>query len=246
MNRWLGLFVAAFLLYSLGYSQTSPNIQRGVLPTNNVQSFDLDTINAFNGNLTIVIPLGQVYRVNNYAYSFKLTYSANVWDYIESTDHVDPVARQHCNAGMGWTVSFGRIIDPSSPLSISYSWMYESPDGANHQFHFDPHRGFDSGIWNPTSYYQTGSSVSYYDSNTGLINSYIASQDVPGNAGNSPPNVDSRWAVLSSPEDHVYTRDGNYWRMDLSSQSSTVAELPDGGVDPVSWTPEDVGRSSRW
>ena len=118
----------------------------------------LDAVNAFNGNLTITVPLGITYPVaEKLSYRFNLVYNANGWDYVQDRrDWIDPVTGDcvermypgsttnfQCkqrnfaytkpsklsNAGLGWTVSLGRIVGLPSGNSA-----YEAPDGSRHEF----------------------------------------------------------------------------------------------------------------
>ncbi len=63
-----------------------PNVDRGYSPSGMFEMGGVDSINGFNGNLVIRIPLGQAsYPVGGTmgSYSFDLYYNSNVWDYVQ-------------------------------------------------------------------------------------------------------------------------------------------------------------------
>jgi YD repeat-containing protein len=102
---------------------------------------DYDSINAFNGNLTISIPIGNAYPIAEGA-SLQLTLhsNANVWDaetYLGGDCGATPgsvaYAHRRANAGMGWILTLGRLYAPGDPTNDT-GWAYESPDGAEHKF----------------------------------------------------------------------------------------------------------------
>ena len=70
----LALIAAAVLAINTGaFAQQSQNDDRGIVPGKTYQQGDLDTINLFNGNLNLSIPIGQTYRVGGQvAYGFTM------------------------------------------------------------------------------------------------------------------------------------------------------------------------------
>jgi len=118
----------------------------------------LDTVNLFNGSLSMSVPLGVRYPVSEHlSYGFTLYYSSRVWDYelIENYNYCylnDPDPPGFCteaqlskdfNAGPGWRISFGELkwsrrqIDGSS----TDVWTYVAPDGSEHPFYETLHEG---------------------------------------------------------------------------------------------------------
>src|SRR5437870_13242449 len=79
----LALIAAAVLAINTGaFAQQSQNDDRGIVPGKTYQQGDLDTINLFNGNLNLSIPIGQTYRVGGQvAYGFTMHYGGNPWEY---------------------------------------------------------------------------------------------------------------------------------------------------------------------
>jgi YD repeat-containing protein len=124
---------------------TAPAIVRAAVPLdpNTTRGFagkvyqlgDIDSVNVFNGNLTVRIPLGQSYTLGpTLSYQFVLTNNSKVWDYEVTLDGKRrAIPEAYSEAGLGWTLSLGKLIRPRSWVSQD-DWIYVSPDGA--------HRGF--------------------------------------------------------------------------------------------------------
>lgn len=81
MKRWLTLFAATLAVVTALSAQQHPNQKKG-FNANDVYQFNgLDTINAFNGNLTIGIPIGSSYSVGGgLSYGLTLYSNANLWE----------------------------------------------------------------------------------------------------------------------------------------------------------------------
>jgi YD repeat-containing protein len=148
------LAATALALFTLTASaQQHVNQEKGFSADKVYDFHSLDSVSMFNGNLNVRIPLGQTYHVGTLSYGFGLTYNSNVWrwtyigpfppaehrgDFGYSLAHVDP----RSNAGMGWTLSLGRLMKPGDAVSNpSAQWVYESPDGADHSFKPNLHGG---------------------------------------------------------------------------------------------------------
>jgi RHS repeat-associated protein len=133
--------------------QDHPNLQRGFFADQTYQLSNIDSVNLYNGNLTLAIPIGQTYHVGgNLSYGFTLYYNSNVWDFEERQFYPpnpdggcalppesDPewltvaLPVKGVNAGLGWTLSLGALDGPYGQ-SDSPSWVYTSPDGSKHAF----------------------------------------------------------------------------------------------------------------
>lgn len=153
MKRLLiAIFTIAAAVPSFG--QQDPARERGFRPEQVHQFNGLDSINLFNGNLNLSIPLGPSYPVAaDLSYSFALHYSGNVW---KTRYHCTPAEQQtgDCgmmymrqpsdNAGPGWRLSFGELRAPiagARPHTANSMWEYTSPDGSEHLFYptlYDP------------------------------------------------------------------------------------------------------------
>jgi hypothetical protein len=180
--RRLTLRVAVLSLLTLfgaiALAQRSPNIERGFKPGKVYDVLGLDTVNVFNGNLNMAIPIGQRFpNGGGMSYGLSLVYNSKVWDYERRFDlstqdpsqywhtpadydptigiikykvpYMLPFPSRKQNAGLGFTVTLGRLIPPNDKTydnleqittherDASYSplrtWVYESPDGAEHE-----------------------------------------------------------------------------------------------------------------
>jgi len=111
--------------------QQLPGLERGFSQDKVYDIGDIDSINTFNGNLTIRIPIGTKFPVNGLSYGLTLTYNAKVWDYRTENNEIHAYPSERSNAGLGWLVSMGRLIP--GPVGNAYaSSKYESDDGNEH------------------------------------------------------------------------------------------------------------------
>jgi len=135
------------------FATQTPNTARGFSPGGTYHPLGIDTVNTFNGNLTLAIPIGQVYPIGGgLTYQLRLYANGNLWEAEDRVD-LDPQTNGDCskpphtfplpcihawpdrraNAGIGWTMSLGRLFPPGAPTN-ERGWIYESPDGAEHEF----------------------------------------------------------------------------------------------------------------
>ncbi len=135
LTRFLLLFSVAIAFHSAA-QEPDLNNKRGFEAGKVYNFFGIDSVSPFSGNLTVPIPIGQSYSVRpGFSYQFFLTNNSRAWDYelqtLESGDDVRYSApERYSNAGLGWLLTLGRVLPPSS----SNGWTYASPDGANHEF----------------------------------------------------------------------------------------------------------------
>jgi hypothetical protein len=121
-------------------AQQHPNTARGFGTGGSFSAGDVDSVNLFNGNLVIRIPIGPGYPVNGkLSYQLGLVYNNNVWDYqiYDDGTHAYTQARPNrsSNAGLGWMLSLGRLNPPTSTDVDSLRTVYMSPDGTLHTFY---------------------------------------------------------------------------------------------------------------
>ena len=84
------LLLALLLLAAPVAAQENPDVARGFSADKLYQFGELDSVNLFNGNLTLALPLGPGYSAGGgLSYSLTLAYNSNVWDFEE---HWDPVS----------------------------------------------------------------------------------------------------------------------------------------------------------
>ena len=137
---------AAFTAVQPVAAQEDANVQRG-FSAEKVYAFgEVDSVNLFNGNLVLTIPLGGTYPVSSsLSYNLVLTYNSNVWDmYGRSAGPYSYVFAQPSglfNAGLGFTLTLGQLYSTSSPLNQTSRWMYLAEDGSQHGFYDTLHIG---------------------------------------------------------------------------------------------------------
>jgi len=142
------LFAAALIALAAlpALAQKDPNTELGFQPGKLYDFSEVDTVNLYNGNLMLNLPVGPKYQVSSkLSYQFTLVYNGKMWDYetfqcldlgIQCTE-VFPNRRS--NAGAGWRVTFGRLLPPYDPSLAQSSdkrdlWVYEGPSGDEHAF----------------------------------------------------------------------------------------------------------------
>lgn len=142
-----------------------PEQARGVSGASAYALGDVDTVNLFNGNLALAIPLGPAFAVGpSLSYGFALQYNSLGWD-VEShsclpspTHNAEwfniPVPDRddrsyealkprsegivvgrglgRANAGFGWGLQFGRLLEPGQRLQGGFQYM--APDGSIRRF----------------------------------------------------------------------------------------------------------------
>lgn len=113
--------------------QQAPGLEQG-FAANKVYDFGgIDSINTFNRNLILQIPIGPSYQVNGgLSYGLTLMYNSKVWGYESFGTEIIAFPNRRSNAGMGWLLSLGRLVSPET--SSSGSVLYQSGDGNEHGF----------------------------------------------------------------------------------------------------------------
>jgi YD repeat-containing protein len=146
----------ALLLGAAALNATGEQHRNQVRGFNTGNAYDIngfDSVNAFNGNLTFSLPIGQSYPLGGgLSYGLVLYGNANVWE--PETDNactppgytnppeVPPViahAFRTANAGLGWILSLGRLTAPNDKVMYSGSWTYQAPDGSERIFSAELH-----------------------------------------------------------------------------------------------------------
>jgi RHS repeat-associated protein len=148
LGLWLGIAQP-------GFAQRFPSQARGNIGDTFLQAGELDRLNLFNGNLSVELPLGKSYPVGpEFNFELGLTYNSKLWDHDEKTCvqsfptqtivYYLPVPDRLSNAGPGWTLSAGMLLEPSlsNPVNPGGRWVYVSPDGGQHAFFDRLHPGY--------------------------------------------------------------------------------------------------------
>ncbi len=147
MKRFLAA-LGLVLCSQLAFGQ-HPNDARG-FEAGKVYNFnDVDTVNTFNGNLMVHLPIGPAYHVNGaLSYQLGLFYNSHCWRFNPNDgDETGTVTKAYpigsFNAGFGWTLSLGRLFYGGDPeiMGATASWTYQSNDGADHNFYSTLHNG---------------------------------------------------------------------------------------------------------
>jgi len=147
------LLIALLPLAVPGAAQIHPNTAAGFPVEQSFHVGDVDSVNLFNGALTLTIPIGGSYPVNGgFSYNLKLVYNSSSWQFktAEYTFPGNPTLFRTqaypspcSNAGLGWRVSFGRFnppclsVDPLPPGVLDY----QDENGTDHVFYPTLHAG---------------------------------------------------------------------------------------------------------
>lgn len=167
--RRVVLFTALAMLPLTLMAEQHRNQLKGFTPEGVFQFLGLDNVNIFSGNLVLTIPIGPRYPIaEGLSYGLQLVCNGNVWDseVAEGTCHpkaggddvnctpISAIPDRRANAGLGCLISLGRLYPPQhvTTSEATASWVYESPDGAEHPF-----REAVPGNPNSTAYTQDGS-----------------------------------------------------------------------------------------
>ncbi len=145
MKSFLRILQLGTLLFALPlFCQQPPNNAIGFQPGKSFQMGDFDTVNLFNGNLTVAIPLGPSFTPGgNLAYGFHLIYNGNAWVMAGGTQP-EAIPNRFSNAALGWRVSLGELVAPQDPAILDIAagpgdWIFLGADGADHTFSLTLH-----------------------------------------------------------------------------------------------------------
>lgn len=153
----LGLVLAA----QMSLAEENPNTAKGFNAKATYDFTGVEAVNAFNGSVTLSIPLGQTYAVGpRLSYKLGIVYTGNNWKYLKNEyqewvatsdpgdeDGYEWVSRHRyynepavCHgcgkpvfAGMGWRVAIGELLESAN--------SYFAPDGSSHTFSDALHPG---------------------------------------------------------------------------------------------------------
>lgn len=219
-----------------------PNLARGLEHGTKFDDAGLSSVNLFNGNLLVAVSLGQAFPVDaRLRHQLVLHYNSNVWDFQTAAGSATARPVRLANAGLGFDLSFGRLLAPGSDGNGSTHWLYNGPDGSPHLFYSDLHHDTpDSG--------DTGDATQY--SRDG---SYLRLRHV-GAAEKRVESPDGTWKVFSpaagawrlsriaSPSglgvDVTYPVDGSWTLTDSHGRVQTVSFM----ADPSGQYPRLVSR----
>jgi YD repeat-containing protein len=219
--------VAFALLISSVLAIETPKNARGFRPDEIYHFGSIDSVNLFNGNVIVSLPIGQHYDVTSrFGYQLTLSYNSNIWDVTnEFYGHYDGVCDPNngvvtyvpnlrSNAGAGWSLGYGRLFPACYQANEVFAPLYESPDGGAHTFGAAPPGSVFNGNYNGPVY--------TYD------NSHLRLRNSSSNAGGS--------AYLDFPDGttYAYSKRGapaqcEEWPLESMTDSF-------GNVTQVSWS----------
>jgi YD repeat-containing protein len=124
-------------------ADTFPTQERGFQAEKAFHVGDFDTVNLFNGNLVLTIPIGGSYPVGGgLSYGLTLIYNSNAWDFQQTASATtQAIPSRRSNAGMGWRLSLGQLLEDTDPSNETSGWNYVGSDGAEHSFYDKLHEG---------------------------------------------------------------------------------------------------------
>lgn len=220
-----GLLAALSPLFA--FAQKHPSVELGFNAERLYQFGNLDSVNLYNGNLILQLPIGPAYSVNALKYQFVLTYNSKVWDYERYTPSYPEDSREYLlafpnwrsNAGVGWRLSFGRLLPPNEGNSWwndDRFWKYEDASGNEH--------AFGPSDRNDTGYADHNNDVVLLSRDQAAIRMVRESANVrrlefPSGEMHRFEFDHGRWRLRK-----IYDRFGNYVRIDSSWDDAEILE----------------------
>ncbi len=157
MSRRKLLLPLLLLLAVPALADVHPNTAPGFPVEQSFHVGDFDSVNLFNGALTLSLPIGTSYPVNGgFSYNLKLTYNSSPWlfktvkypippDYTQEIPRTQAYPNPCSNAGLGWRVSFGRMDPPCQVPDVNDTYplgpIYQDENGTDHIFYPTLHDG---------------------------------------------------------------------------------------------------------
>ena len=236
--RTVAVALVAFYLASAGGAQTHPN-----LVTNGTSSSggELDSVNLFNGSLSLVVPIGAPFHVNGHlSYGLSVSYSSSLWRFTKRRDLSGPEPITYtqasldprANAGEGWVLSLGDLYSPNTPqFNDGSNWVYVDEVGAEHLFYSTLHDG------------ETETDP-YDDYQYTRDNSYLRMRDVPSD------QWETSWLAereIQFPNGvvHVFQLSGGVWRLRWMLDAYTASLARSAITNTQNWVRVDY-PTNQW
>ena len=223
LRRRLGSVVALLAVAALGAPAVADEFADFVAASNlspkgpAMESFSEgdDSVHLRNGSLSYRIPLGQRYAVGgSFAYQLQLEYASNIWQFDTAGSTVAAEPGATFEAGVGWSLGFGRLLAPASAQNATNFWVLESGDGRRTRF-YSTLRETDAVDFNvfysrDNSYLRLkiNGSTATVESGDGRIDSYASGTggawqltsraDVFGNSVQIDRSVPMQWSLTDS------------------------------------------------
>jgi hypothetical protein len=215
-------------------AQTHPNVEKGFAADKMYQFGDIDHVNLFNGNLSLTIPIGGSTPVSDHlSLSLALVYNTKLWSAISKAYNVGGqtgrapfyTPERRSNAGLGWTLTLGRLLDPSetdvnSIINGTTQFAYMSPDGSDRLFYSTLHDGETATagvLYSRDNTYlrlSDGGAGKILESPDGTIREFESYTDtIPNTTCETPPCASyTRWRLTT-----IRDRFGNHIDIDYST-----------------------------
>ena len=248
-RRALLLPLLVLLLALPAAADVHPNTAPGFPADQSFHVGDVDSVNLFNGALTLTIPIGGSYPVNGgFSYNLKLTYNSSPWEFLTvhrvtnlqtDVDRLQAIPNRCSNAGLGWRISFGRMDPPCQVPdgngSPSDRPIYQDENGTDHIFYPTLHTGDpeDAGV-SDVEYTRDGSYLRLkvhadnskeIDFPDGSVRQFDSTgmptmlQDAFGNFLKIDYTIPNRWVLTDSQSLRTNTI---YFRTDFPGYAQTV------------------------
>lgn len=144
---------------------TPAALAKGSHPLGSFSGSDVDTVNLFNGNLSMRIPLFARDGRSGMGFSLMLAYNSKIWRVEEIDGNIHPTTmpwdREYpeLRPGSGWSISAGRMVarrtgygsgpvcppdDPNAihiPANLLTVFTFTAPDGTEYEFRDVAHDG---------------------------------------------------------------------------------------------------------
>jgi YD repeat-containing protein len=229
------LLVVVVLAIATGVTaQQPPNLERGFAADKIYQLSNIDNVNTFNGNLLAALPIGQRFPLSaSLSYGLSLTYNSKLWDFVRREHWGDTcapppgegcnyqfqyfeyeaVANRRSNAGLGWLFTIGGRFHDADDLiggtSPSTGGVYESPDGAEHAFYGQFHRGDFGGYFQPAYYTNDNSFLRLRLTPASSLATHAEIDFPDGSTNEFEPDGTGNWR-LTRRRDQYKDASGNY------------------------------------
>ncbi|HEY2031324.1 MAG TPA: hypothetical protein VGH20_19170 [Myxococcales bacterium] len=190
-----------------------PNLARAGAAFMPADSDDNQSVDLFNGTLSLRIPISLQYPVGaGSAYSLALVYSSSVWEFEGSAAGTrTAVPAPFFDAGLGWTVGFSRLLAPHSSFNQGPRWLYLDASGRVHPFYQTVHGA-------PTDAAEGAGRFCSVARN-------FCNVDAECGAGGGVCTTDPAGQLVA------FTRDGSVLRMRQINASLRRIEFPDGSTE---------------
>jgi len=130
-------------------AEVEPKDEKGFTPDRAYHIGDIDSVNVFNGNLVITLPVGSTYPVGGkLSYGLTLSYNSSVWkkeDWGDSPRCTHRRPSPDSNAGFGWNLTPTTLHEPCTPAMTCTGPFLTAPtfvsaDGGRHTFYTKLHK----------------------------------------------------------------------------------------------------------